>query len=47
MVDPFLYMVETKVVGTHVTKFFCVDKLVWSKERGKLKKKNKFELLSE
>ena len=47
MVDPFLYMVETKVVGTHVTKFFCVDKLVWSKERGKVKKKTEFKLLPE
>ena len=34
----FLYMVEAKVIGTHVTKFFCVDKLVLSKERGKVQK---------
>ena len=27
-------MVEAKVIGTHLTKFFCVDKLVWSKEKG-------------
>ena len=31
-------MVEAKVIGTHVTRFFCVDKLVWSKERGKAQK---------
>ena len=33
-------MVEAKVIGTHVTKFFYVDKLVWSKERGKVQKLN-------
>ena len=38
-VSSFLHMVEAKAIRTHVTKFFCVDKLVWSKERGKLKKK--------
>ena len=26
---------EAKVIGTHVTKFFHVDKLEWSKQRGK------------
>ena len=25
-----------KVIGAHVTKFFCVDKLVWSIKRGKV-----------
>ena len=29
---------EAKVIGTQVTKFFCVDKLVWSPERGKIQK---------
>ena len=33
-----LYMVEAKVIKTHVTKFFCLDKLVWSKERGEAQK---------
>ena len=33
-----LYMMEAKVIGTQVTKFFCVDKLVWSKERGEVQK---------
>ena len=30
-------MVEAKVIETHVTKFFHVDKLEWSKEGVKLK----------
>ena len=31
-------MLETKVIRSHVSKFFCVDKLVWSKERSKVQK---------
>ena len=31
-------MVEAKVIGTHVTKSFCVNKLVWSKKRVKAQK---------
>ena len=30
-----LCVVEAKVIGTHVTKFFCADKFVWLKEKGK------------
>ena len=31
-------MVEAKVIGTHVTKSFGVNKLVWSEERVKAQK---------
>ena len=31
-------MVEAKVIGTHVIKFFVVNKLVWSEERVKAQK---------